>query len=656
MRDCIIKSLLPAKIAATLEDLSGLGERVAGSEAERRASTLIENDMRSLGLDDVVVEEFNVSLWHPRHSSLEVVGCSGGVRIQPSAVAPNPYSSGECEAEVIYIPGGGVCEDVWRDRNVEGKVALTEWPCGTSVYNIKYTVINAQKYGACGLIVYDCVFGGFLRKIVVAGNYARLGELAYSFRHGGTPDENVVPIPVISITREDGFKLLQEINSGNKLHARISVDARVVPDAVDRNVIGMLYGKKDYEWVTVGAHYDSWFQGASDNSVSVALLVELARAFSSERKGNLDLKRSLVFIAYGAEESGGINFEPWYWIRGSRAFVERHLDEVVFNYNLDAVIAPLNIHKIRINTMGYETLKFFLKRFEGSELHSRYEITITPFKNAFYMSGSDHYPYIVRGIPIATLHNGDLGHYYHTNKDVPELLIPIINNQLPDVATLITDPLLALLECDEVPLEPISNVEEMMKVIRLNKETVSRYSFKGNELVNELYSHLERLENLLEGLKPLLTGKSLRELRSMLEVLYKEFRVVNTKYVNNVETPNWENYRFITLAPLIDIVGLIRAYSLLERRDVELSFDILKKIPVHRIIPGAEITLPAPSWIREILESRNRALETREISEKLVRYIINYVDDYREFLLRRLQEIEAEAGRIQHGHRKTSTV
>lgn len=654
MRDRVVKSLSPARIAATLEALSGMGERIAGSEVERKASTLIENSMRSLRLDDVIVEEFNVSLWQPRYSSLEVVDRSEGMRIQLSAVAPNPYSSGECEAEVIYIPGGGVCEDMWRDRNVEGKVALTEWPCRTSVYNIKYTIINAQKYGACGLIVYDCVFGGFLRKIVVAGNYARIGELAYSFKHGGTPDENVVPIPVLSITREDGFKLLQKINSGSKLHARINVDAMIVPDAVDRNVIGVLYGRNDREWITIGAHYDSWFQGASDNSVGVALLMELARAFSNEKEVNL--KRSLVFVAYGAEESGGLNFEPWYWIRGSRAFVERHSDEVLFNYNLDAVIAPLNIHKIHVNTIGYETLKFFLKRFEGSKLRDKYEIVITPFENAFYMSGSDHYPYIIEGIPIATLHNGDLGHYYHTNKDVPEILTPIINNQLPDVATLIVDPLIALLERDEVPLEPVSNVEEMMKVIRLNKETVSRYTFKGYEVVNELCSHLERLENFLEELKPLLMSRSLRKLRPLLKVLYKEFRVVSTRYVSNAETPNWENYRFITIVPLIDMVGLLRAYSLLERKDVRLSLDILRKIPVYRIIPGVETILPAPSQIKEVLESRSEALEAGEISEKLLRCIINYASDYREFLLRRLQEIEAEARRIRHGSRETPTI
>ncbi len=81
------------------------------------------------------------------------------------------------------------------------------------------------------------------------------------------------------------------------------------------NVIGFLKGTDPVlanEFLVIGAHYDHLgveeangtnriFHGADDNASGVAALLELARYFSTQKDF---LKRSIIFIAFDAEESG----------------------------------------------------------------------------------------------------------------------------------------------------------------------------------------------------------------------------------------------------------------------------------------------------------------------------------------------------------------
>ncbi len=86
------------------------------------------------------------------------------------------------------------------------------------------------------------------------------------------------------------------------------------------NVVGYLKGTDPLlvnEYIVIGAHYDHLgmeevghtikiFHGADDNASGVAAMIELARYFSGHRDF---LKRSVIFIAFDAEESGLLGSE-----------------------------------------------------------------------------------------------------------------------------------------------------------------------------------------------------------------------------------------------------------------------------------------------------------------------------------------------------------
>lgn len=102
-----------------------------------------------------------------------------------------------------------------------------------------------------------------------------------------------------------------------------------------KNILGYIEGSDPWlseEFIVIGAHYDHLgyslnqgskvvFPGADDNASGVAAMIEIARYFA-ENPGATG--RSLIFIAFDAEESG---------LRGSRFFTGN---------------SPVDIHKIRL--------------------------------------------------------------------------------------------------------------------------------------------------------------------------------------------------------------------------------------------------------------------------------------------------------------------
>lgn len=114
------------------------------------------------------------------------------------------------------------------------------------------------------------------------------------------------------------------------------------------NVVGFLEGndpilKKEY--IVIGAHYDhlGWggqgsssrmqdtiavHYGADDNASGTAALIELAEKFAASKK---DLKRSILFVAFGAEEMG---------LLGSKFFVDKLLitpENISIMLNMDMI-------------------------------------------------------------------------------------------------------------------------------------------------------------------------------------------------------------------------------------------------------------------------------------------------------------------------------
>ena len=100
------------------------------------------------------------------------------------------------------------------------------------------------------------------------------------------------------------------------------------------NILGYLEGESSNQWLVIGGHYDTNLlatQGAYDNGVGVATVIELARLFTQVESARP--KVSILFAAWDAEEGGGA---------GSNYFVE-NLEEGI------DIVAYINLDMFGIN-------------------------------------------------------------------------------------------------------------------------------------------------------------------------------------------------------------------------------------------------------------------------------------------------------------------
>ncbi|HWP47635.1 MAG TPA: M20/M25/M40 family metallo-hydrolase [Candidatus Limnocylindrales bacterium] len=195
------------------------------------------------------------------------------------------------------------------------------------------------------------------------------------------------------------------------------------------NVLGFLPGqdiqsckgillKCAYEVVILGGHYDHLgtnsegkvFYGADDNASGIAALLEIAKALSNRKH---ELKRSALFIAFGAEEWG---------LLGSQFYVDHPvvpLDRVIAMLNLDSIGKgkPMEIHLV--GSSVYPELASISRKYmaqlglkEGPNLdHFAFEY------------GTDHYPFHLKGVPAMEYYASNFNEL-HTLQDTPARIQP----------------------------------------------------------------------------------------------------------------------------------------------------------------------------------------------------------------------------------------
>ncbi len=182
------------------------------------------------------------------------------------------------------------------------------------------------------------------------------------------------------------------------------------------NVIGRLPGMDKRE-IVIGAHIDSSspeIPGANDDGSGVATLLELARVLSGGTR-----TATLVFVAFCGEESGLI---------GSKSFVEQYpLENVALMLQLDMVSddSPLMLW---IDTQKAQSPAWLVEA-SIDAFHSLgyrnidYPTFFQSMNNAFGGAGSDHEPFMEKGIP-AIAFVSDITFPIHTPNDSLEYFEP----------------------------------------------------------------------------------------------------------------------------------------------------------------------------------------------------------------------------------------
>ncbi|MFQ5471606.1 MAG: M20/M25/M40 family metallo-hydrolase [Dehalococcoidia bacterium] len=347
-----------------METLAGeIGVRLAGSAGEAEAAEYIRDALASYGYDATIQEfDFESALQYDTRLRIE----SPDRSFAASAMGGSP--SGQAEAPIV-VAGIGRPDEF--PAGTAGKIALMER--GTLFFSEK--VQNAAAAGAVAAVIYNDGPGPFLGRL----------------------DEDV-PIPVVSIPREDGQHLADLIAKG-PVSARLSIGVTTA-EGRSRNVVATPPDGKCT--VIAGGHLDSVANGpgANDNASGTAVVIEMARALATD--GEFD---DVCFVLFGAEEVG---------LLGSRHYVESLTDLERLTTR-----AMLNFDMLGVGhewPIGGSGSIVEVVADAGGALGLDVRLSSLPAD-----TGSDHASFIAADIP-AVIINCFCDDNYHTSQDVPEFV------------------------------------------------------------------------------------------------------------------------------------------------------------------------------------------------------------------------------------------
>ena len=137
----------------------------------------------------------------------------------------------------------------------------------------------------------------------------------------GEPQEGTASLTV----SHEHYSMLWRLASDPKREVKVELEVtnKFIPGPIAvYNTVGEIRGsEKPDEFVTIGAHLDSWdlAQGTTDNGTGSCVILECARVLGALAKQGIRPKRTIRFVLYTGEEQGLV---------GSNEYVRKHKDEM----------------------------------------------------------------------------------------------------------------------------------------------------------------------------------------------------------------------------------------------------------------------------------------------------------------------------------------
>ncbi|HUF54626.1 MAG TPA: M28 family metallopeptidase [Dehalococcoidia bacterium] len=339
-----------------------IGPRPAGSQAELVAAEYIRARLNEYGYE-AELQPFPITTYLVVRSEAKAEHGEGALTVESTPLSRS--GSGLVTAPLVEA-GLGYPEDF--PSTTAGSIVLLER--GELTFTEK--AANAREAGAIGVLVFNNQGGPF----------------------GGTLRDQV-PMPVVSISREDGGAL-QDLLASEDVTMTLDVELQV-NESSSNNVIGRPPGGGCR--IVAGGHYDSveTGPGANDNASGTGVVLEIARGLAAD--GEFD---EVCFALFGAEEIGLV---------GSSHYVTSN--------SLAGVEAMLNFDMLAVGEgwpLGGTTELVDLTGEVAESLGISYRLDSTPGTG-----GSDHAPFIDAGVP-ALIFNCFCDPNYHTAADRFEFL------------------------------------------------------------------------------------------------------------------------------------------------------------------------------------------------------------------------------------------
>lgn len=388
---------------SVLEDLVAIGDRTAGTPGEAAAANRLEKGFTDAGLREIRTTTFEIDGWKRGSSALEI----GDERHEGQhAVLALPGSPGRAVEAPLVNAGFGSREEI-EAVDPDGAIVMVSAgspPGGEWRHRIE-KFSDAVDAGA----------SGFIFQNTESGCLPQTGEIGFGTRPA--------PIPAVGVSAELGSRI-ERINPAS---IAIEVDCETAP-ATSRNVSGAIGPDTDEE-VLVTAHIDAHdiSEGANDNGVGAALLVELATLL---RSADEYLETRVRFVGLGSEEIG---------LCGSRSYAER-IDPAAVKCVVNVDVAGRS-RTPAVRGNGFEAmLEGFREASNALDIEVEESGGLTPH--------GDDWPFAARGIPavmVTAAGDHEQRGWDHTHADT---LDKLDRRDIREIAIALAESILTLAAAD----------------------------------------------------------------------------------------------------------------------------------------------------------------------------------------------------------------
>ena len=269
-----------------------VGPRQAGTEAEARARIWSVAKLKSLGIGNARIEEFQMPTW-VRGAETAYVTAPFMQKLHVTALG-NSGSTGDAgiEAEIVYFPTLEALRNA-SDGSLKGKIAF--------VSHAMQATQDGSSYGA---------FGG--ARFVGPNIAAKKGAVAIVIRSAGTDyhrnphtgntnfDAGVTPIPAGALSIPDAENLERMISRGKPVKMKLTLTPQNIGMQTSGNVIADIRGSNPkLGMIVIACHLDSWdlATGAIDDAAGCGIITAAALKVAKP-------KRTIRLLWAGAEEVG----------------------------------------------------------------------------------------------------------------------------------------------------------------------------------------------------------------------------------------------------------------------------------------------------------------------------------------------------------------
>lgn len=272
-----------------------IGPRQGGTEAEARARTWSVAKLKSLGFDNVRIEEYQMPTWVRGEETAEIIAPFTH-KLAVTALG-NSGSTGDkgLEGEIVYFP---TLDDLRAapDGSLKGKIAF-----------VSHSMMRTQdgsSYGAFGPA-----------RFVGPNIAAKKGAAAIVIRSAGTDyhrnphtgntnfDSGVTPIPAGALSIPDAENLERMLKRGKPVTMKLKLTPKNVGMQVSGNVLAEVKGSNpQLPIIVIACHLDSWDlgTGAIDDAAGCGIIAAAAKHLKTLGQP----KRTVRLLWAGAEEVG----------------------------------------------------------------------------------------------------------------------------------------------------------------------------------------------------------------------------------------------------------------------------------------------------------------------------------------------------------------